>query len=104
MEKQRLVGLAVGWLNEGRLIFTKGYGLADREEKIPVSSDTVFNWASNSKKLLIISKTSKNNNQTSRTKVRTPPTSRWAPSRTASRIGPTLTLTLTFDLLGDSGI
>jgi len=49
IQKQSLIGVAVGYLSDGQLVFTKGYGLADLQKEIPVSSDTVFNWASNSK-------------------------------------------------------
>jgi CubicO group peptidase (beta-lactamase class C family) len=51
METQSLVGVAVGWIHDGRLVFTKGYGLASRTPEVSVTSDTVFNWASNSKPL-----------------------------------------------------
>lgn len=51
MDKQGLVGVAVGILQKGEIVYLKGYGLADREKQIPVTVDTVFNWASNSKPL-----------------------------------------------------
>ncbi|MDC0666409.1 serine hydrolase domain-containing protein [Nannocystis radixulma] len=35
-------GLAVGLVRQGRLVFTRGYGLADLEQGIPVTPDTVF--------------------------------------------------------------
>jgi len=49
IEKQKLVGVAVGVVHEGRVAYLKGYGLADSEAKVPVTTRTVFNWASNSK-------------------------------------------------------
>ncbi len=52
MERQELVGAAIGVLREDGIVYLKGYGLADREKKEPVTVETVFNWASNSKPLL----------------------------------------------------
>lgn len=49
MEKQRLVGVAVGVVYDGQVAYLKGYGYADRERKLPATTRTVFNWASNSK-------------------------------------------------------
>lgn len=51
MEKQQVVGVAVGIIRDGEIAYLKGYGLADREKKSPVTVDSVFNWASNSKPL-----------------------------------------------------
>ncbi|MFT3881930.1 MAG: serine hydrolase domain-containing protein [Gemmatales bacterium] len=51
MEKQGLVGVAVGVLQQGEVVYLQGYGLADREKKTPVTTKSVFNWASNSKPL-----------------------------------------------------
>src|SRR5262245_12060928 len=51
IEKQQLVGVAVGILRGGEIVYLKGYGLADRERRTPVTTETVFNWASNSKPL-----------------------------------------------------
>ncbi|MBL8824263.1 MAG: beta-lactamase family protein [Planctomycetia bacterium] len=51
IEKQGLVGVAIGILQKGEIVYLKGFGLADRESQIPVTVDTVFNWASNSKPL-----------------------------------------------------
>jgi CubicO group peptidase (beta-lactamase class C family) len=51
MEKQGLVGVAVGILQKGEIVYLKGYGLSDREKKTPVTTATIFNWASNSKPL-----------------------------------------------------
>lgn len=54
MAKQQVVGLAVGIIEGGRIIYLKGYGQADREKGTPVTIDTVFNWASNSKPLAAV--------------------------------------------------
>lgn len=51
MERQGLVGVAVGMLQKGEVVYLQGYGLADREKNQPVTIETVFNWASNSKPL-----------------------------------------------------
>ena len=42
-------GYAIGIIREGRLIFEKGYGLADLNHGIPITPDTPFNLASLSK-------------------------------------------------------
>ncbi|MBA4019486.1 MAG: penicillin-binding protein [Pirellula sp.] len=54
MEKQGLVGVAVGLLHRGEIVYLKGYGLADRERRTPATTATVFNWASNSKPLCAV--------------------------------------------------
>ncbi len=43
------MGVALGIIREGQIVYLKGYGLADREKKIPVSSKSLFRWASVSK-------------------------------------------------------
>ncbi len=35
-------GIAVGVLNDGEIVYTKGYGLANLEHKIPISAETRF--------------------------------------------------------------
>ena len=54
IEEQGLVGVAVGLLHGGEIVYLKGYGLADRERRTPVTTATVFNWASNSKPLCAV--------------------------------------------------
>jgi serine beta-lactamase-like protein LACTB, mitochondrial len=54
MTKQHLVGVAIGIIERGRVVYAKGYGYADRERGTPVSTKTVFNWASNSKPLTAV--------------------------------------------------
>ena len=49
LEKGTFVGGAIGILRDGQVVLTKGYGAADWKAKRPVTSATVFNWASNSK-------------------------------------------------------
>lgn len=51
MKKQQAVGVAIGILQDGKVVYLKGFGLADREKETPVTVETVFNWASNSKPL-----------------------------------------------------
>lgn len=52
--EQKLVGVAVGILQQGRIVFLKGYGEANREQGIAVTRDTKFNWASNSKPIAAV--------------------------------------------------
>jgi len=54
MQRQQLVGVAVGIINHGEVVLTKGYGFADGENQIPVTTQTVFNWASNCKPLTAV--------------------------------------------------
>ena len=54
MERQRIVGLALGCIRDGQVVYTKGFGFEDRERRIPVSGQTLFRWASVSKPLTAI--------------------------------------------------
>ncbi|HVJ82846.1 MAG TPA: serine hydrolase domain-containing protein, partial [Planctomycetia bacterium] len=54
IERQKLVGVAIGVIQNGKIAYVKGYGLADAEKKAPVTADTVFNWASNSKPVMAV--------------------------------------------------
>ncbi|MEJ7637544.1 MAG: serine hydrolase domain-containing protein [Singulisphaera sp.] len=54
MAEQELVGLAVGVIRDGRVVYLNGYGLADREKRTPVTTETVFSWASNSKPMAAV--------------------------------------------------
>ena len=54
MEKQALVGAALGIIVDGEIAYLKGYGLADREASVPVTSKTLFRWASISKSITSI--------------------------------------------------
>ena len=42
MAKQHLVGVEVGIGRRGTLLFSRGYGLRDREKRLPVTAGTVF--------------------------------------------------------------
>jgi serine beta-lactamase-like protein LACTB, mitochondrial len=48
------VGLAVGIIRDGQIVYLKGYGQADRDAGVPVTTDTMFRWASISKPLTAI--------------------------------------------------
>ena len=52
IKKQKLVSLAVGIISKGKISFLKAYGFADKSKNIPANTDTIYNWASNSKPLL----------------------------------------------------
>ena len=54
MKRQELVGLAVGVIMDGRVVYTQGYGWADREKQVPVTRATMFRWASISKSLTAV--------------------------------------------------
>ena len=49
MSDQNLVGVAIGVLQQGQIVYLQSYGDADREGKTPVTLESRFNWASNSK-------------------------------------------------------
>ncbi len=48
-------GVAVGIYSRGKLIYVKGYGVADREHDIPIGPESVFNLASVSKQFTAFS-------------------------------------------------
>ena len=51
-KKQKLVGLGIALVKSGQIVLSKGWGWADRENKIPVQpAKTLFRWASISKTL-----------------------------------------------------
>lgn len=54
MKDQKIVGLAIAIIGKGEVLYSKGYGYADLENPTPVSTKTVFNWASNSKPVMAI--------------------------------------------------
>ena len=54
MAEQELVGLAVGIIQDGQIAYLKGYGLADREQRVPVTRQTMFRWASISKSITAV--------------------------------------------------
>lgn len=47
--EQSIVGLAVGIVEDGEIRFLKGYGVTDAASGDPITTDTVFRWASLSK-------------------------------------------------------
>lgn len=51
MAKQNIVGLAVGIVKDGYIYYARGYGHNDLPRTQPVTTDTIFSWASVSKTL-----------------------------------------------------
>lgn len=49
MRSQKAIGVAIGILQKGQISYVQGYGLADKEKEIPVTSQSLFRWASVSK-------------------------------------------------------
>lgn len=54
MTKQQAVGVAVGVVRRGAVAYVNAYGFADRENRKPATTKTVFNWASNSKPVMAV--------------------------------------------------
>jgi beta-lactamase class C len=54
MEKQKAVGVAIGIIQDGKIVYLQGYGWADRVNKVPVSPATMFRWAWCSKPVTVI--------------------------------------------------
>jgi CubicO group peptidase (beta-lactamase class C family) len=54
MVRQEIFGCAVGVVRNGKIVHVKAYGHQDRLRKKPVSSNTVFRWASISKPLTAV--------------------------------------------------
>lgn len=54
MQEQKLVGVAIGIIRDGQLAYLKAYGHADAEKQSPMTTETVINWASNSKPLAAV--------------------------------------------------
>lgn len=54
MERQKVVGLALAVIRDGRIAHVAGYGYADREKQVPVSTNTMFRWASISKSVTAV--------------------------------------------------
>jgi CubicO group peptidase (beta-lactamase class C family) len=51
MERDQLLGLALGILRDGEIVYLKGYDFADCARTKPVTDETLFRWASCSKLL-----------------------------------------------------
>lgn len=47
--KQKLIGLAIGLIRDGKIVYAAGYGRADVRRDVPVTAKTLFRWASISK-------------------------------------------------------
>lgn len=47
--RPEMAGLAVAVIEDGKVSFVRSYGVADRNTRVPVTSETVFRWASVSK-------------------------------------------------------
>ena len=54
MERQKIVGAAIGIIQNLKVVYTKGFGWSDLASSTSVTDETIFNWASNSKPLLSI--------------------------------------------------
>ncbi|WP_295122699.1 serine hydrolase [uncultured Chitinophaga sp.] len=54
MARQRIVGLAVGVIKDGKTVKSKGYGHANLELDIPVTPNTVFKLGSVSKHIIAV--------------------------------------------------
>ena len=52
--KQQAVGVAIGIIRGGRIVHLRGFGWADREAQIPVTTNTMFRWASISKSVTTV--------------------------------------------------
>jgi CubicO group peptidase (beta-lactamase class C family) len=51
MNRQGIVGMAVGIISDGQILYASGYGYQDLAATKPVTTSTVFRWASVSKTL-----------------------------------------------------
>lgn len=51
---QEIMGMSIGIVKDGKIVYTKGYGYSDIDRKTPVTTTTVFNWASISKVLTAV--------------------------------------------------
>ena len=51
MNRQGIVGMAVGIIRDGKIYYARGYGYEDLAAGKPVTTSTVFRWASVSKTL-----------------------------------------------------
>jgi CubicO group peptidase (beta-lactamase class C family) len=49
LKKHKVVGASISILDSNGIIFSKGYGFADKENKIPVQAETIFPFGSVSK-------------------------------------------------------
>ena len=49
MQRPEMAGLAIAIVEDGEIVFTKGYGVTEKGSRHRVTEDTVFRWASLSK-------------------------------------------------------
>ena len=54
MREDETVGLALGIIQNDQIVYLQGYGTADRDRNIPVTTQTMFRWASISKPVTAI--------------------------------------------------
>lgn len=54
MLQQHLVGVSIGVIQDGEIVYLAAYGLADRDANVPTTINTVMNWASNSKPIAAV--------------------------------------------------
>jgi CubicO group peptidase (beta-lactamase class C family) len=54
MAKQNIVGMAIAIVRNGRIAYARGYGHTDLGRTQPVTTDTIFRWASVSKTLTAV--------------------------------------------------
>src|SRR5438045_3333354 len=52
LARQRIPGMAIVAIRDGRVIYSKGFGVTSTESKNPVTSDTVFRVGSMSKMMV----------------------------------------------------
>ena len=54
MKHMEAVGVAIGIIRHSKVVYTAGYGFADREAGTPVTVESMFRWASLSKPLTAV--------------------------------------------------
>ncbi|MBL8813383.1 MAG: beta-lactamase family protein [Planctomycetaceae bacterium] len=54
IQQQQLVGVAVGVIQNGKVVLTKAYGFEDRDANVPLTTDSLIRWASVSKTLTAV--------------------------------------------------
>ena len=52
MEKQEIVGAAIGIVHQDQIFYTNSYGYADFDSKLPMTDKTIFKLGSNSKPII----------------------------------------------------
>lgn len=54
MQQQQLIGVAVGVIQDGKVVLTRAYGFEDRETNVQLTTDSLIRWASVSKTLTAV--------------------------------------------------